>query len=113
GSHATNGLAWRRSDSMLVGLDREGNRLVAINPTTAVSSVILSLVPAIGGVGGMTTLNGVGYFNTASTSAGIPGSNELWQFNLTSGAHERIGSLAPTISSGEGISGLAAIPEPN
>jgi hypothetical protein len=112
GAHDINGLAWRSSDNMLVGLDREGNRLVAINPTTAVSSLIATVTPTIGGVGGMTVLNGVGYFNTAAATASPAGSNELWQFNLATGAHTRIGSLAPTISSGNGISGLAAIPEP-
>jgi hypothetical protein len=110
GAHDVNGLAWG-SDNMLVGLDRVTNALLRIDPTTAASSVIATVPPVVGGAGGMTIVDGTAYFNTAGPATSIPGSNELWSFDLFTGASARIGSFAPTIT-GTGISGLAAIPEP-
>ena len=110
GSHDINGLAWR-SDGKLVGLDRVTNSLLAIDPTSAVSSVISPVTPLVGGVGGMAVLDGVGYFVTSGPGGSAPGSDELWAFDLFTGVQVRIGSLSPTIT-GTGIGGLAAIPEP-
>jgi hypothetical protein len=107
GGHDINGLAWR-SDNMLVGLDRVTDSLLAINPSTAVSSVIATVSAPIGGTGGMATIGDSGYFATGNFN----GSNSLYSLNLNSGAHTLIGSFAPTIA-GVGISGLAlVIPEP-
>ncbi len=117
GSHDINGLAWR-SDGMLVGLDRVTNSLLAINPTTAAFSVIASVGATVGGVGGMTTLGSTGYFNTSGPGGSAPGSNQLFSFDLFTGAQSLIGSFSPTIT-GTGISGLAgsvstaAVPEPS
>ena len=113
GSHDINGLEWR-SDGMLVGLDRVSNALLAINPQTAASSTIVVLSPVVGAVGGMTAAGDSGYFSTAGPT-GIngyfPGSNELYSFNLFSGAYTRIGTFAPTIQ-GTGIGGIALTPTP-
>jgi len=111
GSHDIDGLAWR-SDGMLVGLDRVSNALLAINPQTAASSTIVTLSPVVGAIGGMTAAGDSGYFSTAGPNPILgmfPGSNELYSFNLFSGAYTRIGTFAPTIS-GTGISGIALTP---
>lgn len=106
GAHDINGLAWR-SDGKLVGLDRASNSLLAIDPGTAASSVIDALAPLVGAVGGMAVLDGKGFFCTSGTAGAFPGSNELWTFDLFTGAAARVGSFAATIT-GTGISGLAA-----
>jgi len=107
GGHDINGLAWR-SDNMLVGLDRVTDSLLAINPSTAASSVIAAVSAPIGGVGGMAAIGDSGYIATGNFN----GSNSLFSFNLNSGAHTLIGSFSPTIA-GVGISGLAlVVPEP-
>lgn len=103
GDHDINGLAWR-PDGRLVGLDRVTNSLLAIDPTSASSSVIAPLPPTVGGVGGMTVYGGVAFFGTSGPNGG--GSNELWTCDLFTGAATRVGSFAPTIR-GFGISGLA------
>jgi hypothetical protein len=106
-----NGLAWR-SDGQLVGIDRVTNSLVRINPATAALSVVAPLQPVLGAVGGMAVLDGTACFTTAGPGAGIPGSNELWKVDPFTGAHQRIGSFAPTLS-GWGIAGMATVvPEP-
>jgi len=110
GDHDINGLAWR-SDGMLVGLDRETNSLLAINPASAASSVIAALAPTVGGIGGMAAVGNTGYFSTSGPGGSVPGSNQLYSFNLFTGAHALIGSFAGTIA-GTGIGGLALIPEP-
>ena len=113
GAHDINGLAWR-GDGKLVGIDRESNALITIDPTTAASSTLAPLTPLVGAVGGMAVLDGVGYLATSGTGTSTPGSNELWRFDLFTGAHTRVGSFAPTIAFPfTGISGLAAIPEPS
>ncbi|HEY4232373.1 MAG TPA: PEP-CTERM sorting domain-containing protein [Lacipirellulaceae bacterium] len=109
GEHDINGLAWR-SDGMLVGLDRVTNSLLAINPSTAVSTLIAPISVAVGAVGGMASAGNSGYFATAGPSSG---SNQLYSFDLFTGASTLIGSFSPTIT-GSGISGLAlAVPEPS
>ena len=108
GAHDINGLAWR-SDNMLVGQDRITNSLLAINPSTAASSVIAAVSSTVGGFGGMAAIGDFGYFSTSGPQP--QGSNSLYSFNLNSGAHTLIGSFAPTIA-GNGISGLALIPVP-
>ncbi len=95
---------------MLVGLDRATNSLLAIDPATAVSSLITAVRPTVGAVGGMAAAGDTGYFATSGPGTALPGSNELYSFDLFTGAHTLVGSFAPTIS-GTGISGLA-IPEP-
>lgn len=107
GLHDINGLAWR-GDGLLVGLDREGNRLITIDPATAVTATLAALSPAVGAVGGMTILDGVGYFATGSTQPQFPGSDELWTFDLFTGAHELVAALP----AGTNVMSLAAVPEP-
>jgi len=115
GKHDINGLAWR-SDEMLVGLDRVSNSIVAINPTNGVTSTITNLDIDVGAVGGMAVLNGTGYFSTAGP---ITGSNELYAFDLFSGAYRWIGKFptnfiadcSTNVIRGEGISGLAVVPD--
>jgi hypothetical protein len=103
-----NGLAWR-SDGMLVGHERVSNSLLVIDPATAAYSILAALSPTVGAVGGMTAWKGVGYLATSGPgSPTAPGSDELWRFDLFTGAATRIGSLGTT---GLGISGLA-VPEP-
>ena len=109
GLHDINGLAWR-SDGMLVGLDRESNSLLAINPQTAVSSTIAALSPVVGAVGGMTALGDTGYFSTSGLGGYFPGSDGLYSFNLMTGAYNFIGSFSPAIQ-GTGISGIALMPQ--
>lgn len=111
GNHDINGLAYR-GDGNLIGLDRESNSLLVINPVTAASSVLNAVPTTVGAVGGMAVLNGVGYYNTGGPGGSIPGSNLLYSFDLFTGASTLVGSFAPTIT-GTGISGLAAIPEPD
>ena len=96
---------------MLVGIDRITNSLLAIDPTTAASTLIAALDDTVvGAVGGMTVLGQTGYFSTSGPGLPSPGSNRLYSFDLMTGAHTLIGSLSPQIV-GTGISGLA-VPEP-
>jgi PEP-CTERM motif len=112
GDHDINGLAYR-SDGELIGLDRVSNSLLVIDPTTGVSSVLAAVPTTVGAIGGMTVLGGVGYYNTSGPQGSISGSNELYSFNLLTGASTLVGSFAPTISD-SGISGLAGqVPEPS
>jgi hypothetical protein len=81
---------------------------LAINPSTAASSLIAVVSPTVGGASGMAAIGDSGYFATGNFN----GSNSLYSFNLNSGAHALIGSFAPTVA-GVGISGLAlVVPEP-
>jgi hypothetical protein len=112
GVHDINGLAYR-GDGKLIGLDRVSNSLLVIDPTTGISSLLAAVPSTVGGLGGMTVLGGVGYYNTAGPGASIPGSNNLYSFNLFTGASTLVGSFASTISD-SGLSGLAAqVPEPS
>lgn len=112
GGHDINGLAYR-SDGQLIGLDRISNSLLLIDPTTAASSTLTVLSAPVGAVGGLTLVNGMGYFSTSSTATG--GSNSLYSFDPFTGANALIGSFSPTIT-GNGISGItglsSAVPEP-
>src|SRR5262249_15184516 len=101
-----NGLVYR-SDGKLIGLDRVRNALLVIDPTTA-SATQLAVVPStVGGVGGMTVLDGIGYYCTGGPAGSAPGSNTLYSFDLFTGASTPIGNFNGTIT-GFGISGLAA-----
>ncbi len=94
-----NGLAWR-SDGVLIGLDRPSNSLVIINPDTAAVTALAPLTATVGNVGGMTNAVGnLGYF--------VNGSNELYSFDLFSGAATLVGTIP-----GSNITGLAYIPVP-
>lgn len=107
--HDINAMAWR-SDGMLVGLDRVTNSLLAIDPSDASATVIAEVTPEVGSIGGMAALGDFGYFSTAGGGAGVPGSNELYLFDLFTGVHLPIGEfngIDPT-----GFSGLAFVPEP-
>lgn len=108
GNHDIDGLAFR-SDGLLIGLDRETNALLLIDPVTAASSFLAAVPTTIGGVGGLTIDGGVGFYNTSGPGGSTPGSNNLYSFNIFTGAPILIGSLAPTIT-GTGMSGLAAVP---
>ncbi|MHC5110623.1 MAG: PEP-CTERM sorting domain-containing protein [Planctomycetota bacterium] len=108
--HDVNGMAWRE-DGVLVGLDRETQSLLAINPANAVASVIAELDIEMGTVGGMTVIDGVGYFATSGPGSVIPGSNELYSFDLFTGDYQLIGNFDGVID-GIGIGGLAVVPEP-
>ena len=110
--HDIAGLGWR-GDGVLIGLDSTDNALLAIDPTTAGATTIdsNSLMPIIGGVGGMALLDSSGYFVTAGPLAVNPGSNELYSFNAYTGEHTLIGSFENVIL-GSGFSGLTVVPEP-
>ncbi len=107
--HDINGLAWR-SDGMLVGLDGNQNVLLAIDPATAASSVIVDLEPSAGNAGGMTVFDGMGYFATGGSVVG--GTNELYRFDLYTGEHTLVGGFPSDVITGVGMSALAAVPEP-
>ena len=112
-AHDVNGMAWR-SDGMLVGLDRKNNGLIEINPADASASLLATITPDIGGigtVGGMAVQEDVGYLVTSSPDDVIAGSNELYRFDLATGASELVGNFGGTIT-GRGLSGLAIVPEP-
>ncbi|MFH1745606.1 MAG: PEP-CTERM sorting domain-containing protein [Planctomycetota bacterium] len=109
GNHDVNGLAWR-SDGMLVGMDGNQNVLLKINPATAVSSVITLFTPNIGLAGGMAVYDGTGYFATGGSVVG--GTNELYRFDLFTGAHTLIAGFPADEITGLGFSALAAVPEP-
>jgi hypothetical protein len=109
GSHDINGLVWR-SDGKLIGLDRVTNSLLVIDPTTLAFSTLAAIGPTVGGVGGMTIDGTTGFFSTSGPGGSIPGSNSLFSFDLFSGNISLVGSFAPTITSGNGISGIAAQP---
>ncbi len=98
------GLTWR-NDNMLVGLDSVTNSLLVINPVNANASVLTSLTPIIGDVGGITSTDGeIGFF--ATTSVHQSGSDELYSVNLYTGEYNLIGNLGSR--TGEpGVSGLA------
>ena len=108
--HDIAGLGWR-GDGVLIGLDSTDNALLTINATTAAATTIDSVLPIIGGVGGMALLDGSGYFVTGGPLAANPGSNELYSFNAYTGEHAFIGSFDNVIL-GSGFSGLTVVPEP-
>ena len=110
GSHDINGLGVR-SDGMLIGLDRESNSLLEINPGTAVSSAIQALRPTVGALGGISLVADDGYFVTAGPTVSIPGSNRLYSFDPFTGAYTSIGNFNATIT-GDGFSGIALVPVP-
>lgn len=108
--HDINGLAWR-SDGVLIGLDATEEELVLIDPATAALTTLAELIPVPGSVGGMTLLDGTGYFVTAGPNATNAGSNELWRFDPFTGEHFLVGDFDEVIS-GTGLSGLTIVPEP-
>jgi hypothetical protein len=111
GEHDINGLAYR-SDGNLIGLDRVTNALLVINPATAAVTKLADVPSTVGAVGGMTVLNGIGYYNTSGPVGSPPGSNTLYSFDLFTGTSTPIGNFNGVIT-GLGISGLAAsVPEP-
>ena len=103
GDHDINGLAWR-SDGKLIGIDRVTNSLLIIDPVTAVSSVLATLTPTVGGIGGMTANGSNGYFSTEFSG--------LYAFDLFTGSYSLIGNNSST---GNYISGIAmtSVPEPS
>lgn len=116
GTHDMNGLAWR-SDGMLIGLDSAANALVIIDPATGATAVLRDLsalnrngASILGSNGGVTVSGNVGYFATAGTGATLPGSNELYRFDLFTGETHLVGAF-PAGLSAKGIGGLA-VPEP-
>jgi hypothetical protein len=108
--HKLSGLAWR-SDGLLIGLDGTDDALVTIHPTTTLLEGIAAVGPEIGSVGGMTMLNGTGYFATAGPGALIPGANALYSFDPFTGQQTLVGSFNGTIT-GTGFAKLSIIPEP-
>ena len=105
-----NGLGLR-DDGMLIGLDRVGNELIAIDPVTRSTTEIASVDPLIGMIGGMALGEGYAYFATGGPDSHTPGSNELYEFDPYTGTHTLIGNFNGTVL-GQGISGIAVIPEP-
>jgi hypothetical protein len=101
-----NGLAFR-SDGKLIGLDDLSNSLVVIDPSTLRETTLITVPSTVGSVGGMTVDSGVGYYVTAGPGANTPGSDNLYRFDLFSGASILIGNLGFTDF---GLSGLAAVP---
>jgi hypothetical protein len=110
GRHDINGLTFR-ADGVLVGLDRVTNALLRIDPQTAAASVIASVSGTVGAAGGMTVLNGQGYFSTSGPGGSSAGSNQLFRFDLFTGAHGAVGTF-PNVITQNGIGGIAAVPEP-
>lgn len=109
--HDISGLAWR-SDGMLIGLDDDTNALVTINPTTGATTQLGALNTAVGAVGGMASNGSSGYLATGGPLAPYPGSNQLYSFDLFTGASSLIGTFAPPPVE-SGIGGLALlIPAP-
>jgi hypothetical protein len=108
GSHDIDGLAVR-SDGMLIGLDRVTNSLLVIDPVSLAISTLATLVPTVGGVGGMTADGSTGFFSTSGPGGSNPGSDSLYSFNLFTGSSALIGTFPGAIQ-GNGISGLAATP---
>lgn len=110
--HDFDGLGWHGDG--LIGLDRVTNALLSIDPVTAATSLIRTVDPIVGGIGGMILNAEFGFFATAGSEARIPGSNELFTFDPKTGTHEVVGTF--TVDGeplpGSGISGLAIIPEP-
>lgn len=109
--HDINAMGWR-NDGMLVGLDRVANALLAIDPADATAEIIANVTPDVGFVGGMAVWGETGYFATSGPDPDPNGSNELYAFDLFSGQHQLLGSFDGTITTGNGISGLAIVPEP-
>lgn len=107
--HDVNGLAWR-SDGMLIALDRRSNALIVIDPSDGSVSTLVALAANVGATGGMTAAGDTGYFVTSGPGDIVPGSSELYRFDLFTGETTRIGTFAPPLT-GSGFGGLA-IPEP-
>jgi hypothetical protein len=108
--HKISGLGWR-SDGMLVGLDGTAEDLVSIDPQSTILEQIAGLTPTLGSVGGMTILDGTGYFVTAGPNAAHAGSNALYSFDLFTGQQSFIGSFDGIVT-GTGFAGVSIIPEP-
>jgi hypothetical protein len=101
-----NGLAYR-SDGMLIGLDDNTSSLYVINPVTLTASLLAAVPTTVGAIGGMTIESGVGFYATGGPNTSAPGSDNLYSFDLLTGASTLIGNLGFTDS---GLSGLAAAP---
>jgi outer membrane protein assembly factor BamB len=112
-THDYSALQWR-SDGVLVAVDSTANALITIDPITGATSVI-GAVPEDGGRAGLVTVGGTSYLGTGGTTATGSGTNSLYTIDLFTGALSLIGSFAPvpTDFEGEGIWGLAAVPEPS
>jgi hypothetical protein len=104
------GLGWR-SDGLLIGLDSTTNALLTIDPATAAVTTIEETVDPVGSLGGMALSGATGYIVTAGPLAAIPGSNSLYSFDLMTGEQFLIRDYENEIL-GNGLSGLAFIPEP-
>ena len=96
GDHDVNGLAWRTSDDMLIGLDRETNSLLTIDPDTAMTSILAAVPETVGDVGGMAGFGSSGFYNVQN--------GNLYSFDMSNGAPALIGNM------GVESRGLAIIP---
>jgi hypothetical protein len=108
GANDINGLAYR-SDGKLIGLDDNSNSLLLIDPITLTATTLAAVPTAVGAIGGMTVDGGVGYYVTGADTSINPGSDDLYSFNLVTGASTFVGNLGFT---DDGLSGLAALPTP-
>ena len=91
---------------MLVGIARQSNSLLEINPATAETAVVSSLAGlTVLDIGGLAQVDGVAYF---ANSLAFGSTTEIWSIDLYTGAH----NLETTLTDLGGITGIAAIPEP-
>jgi hypothetical protein len=102
GNYEINGALWR-SDGMMVGLDGLSNSLVTINPSTGATATLAPTPSPAGFLGGMTQINGVGYYVNRQTAA----YSELWSFDPFTGQQTFIRNLDAAYMA------LAAVPEPS
>lgn len=103
-SFDVNGLCYRESDGQLIAIER-ANQFVQIDPVSLSVTTVAPLSFAVGSIGGLAIVDGVGYVVTGGSGIGV-GTNELYSMDLTTGATTLIGSLGASIS-GFGVGGLA------
>lgn len=108
-----NALAW--SDGMLLGVDRESNSLIRINPLDGAVALVRSYdaslgEPSFGAVSGMASINGTLWVATAAPDAVWGGSSSLYTVNPLDGSFSFVANLDSSL--GTGISGIALVPEP-
>lgn len=110
-AHDVNGMVLR-GDNRFAGFDRETDNLLIFNPANGFITEQLATGLTAGEVGGMTDHFSLTFVSTSGPSSAFPSDSSLYLIDTMTGSTIFIGMFDPTVISGTGFSGIAAIPEP-